>query len=186
MKYGKNKALLLIDVQKGFLDSTYWGLRSNPHLEKNISALLEAFRKNEAPVIHVQHHSLEAASPLRTNQPGVDFMDFTKPLSGEMIFTKTVNSAFIGTSLEKFLRDQEITDWCWSDLLPIIACQPQLEWPQILGLRSLLLKTRLRRLGVPASTGLSFPLVWFTMWPSLVYGMSLPPYSLRVIRLKIL
>jgi nicotinamidase-related amidase len=102
-------ALLLIDVQKGFLDTEYWGIRNNPKLEENISALLTAFRRNDLPILHVQHHSMEKQSPLRPDRPGVAFMDMVRPLREEMIFTKTVNSAFIGTSLEKYLRDREIT-----------------------------------------------------------------------------
>jgi nicotinamidase-related amidase len=33
-----------------------------------------------------------------------------QPLPGEMEFTKTVNSAFVGTGLEPYLRGQGITD----------------------------------------------------------------------------
>jgi nicotinamidase-related amidase len=102
-------ALLVIDVQQGF-DDPYWGKRNNPGCESNIAALIAAFRKADKPVIHVQHMSLEPRSPLRLGQPGNDFKAEALPLTGEKVFCKTVNSAFIGTDLEKCLRQQGIDE----------------------------------------------------------------------------
>ena len=102
-----NEALLVIDVQKGF-DDPIWGKRNNPHAESNIALLLSAWRRKQLPVIHIQHCSVEPASPLRPDQPGNEFKEESLPIAGEQRFTKTVNSAFIGTKLEQYLRDQEI------------------------------------------------------------------------------
>ena len=55
-------------------------------------------------MIHVQHLSTEAGSPLRPSQPGAEFMDEAAPIEGERIIQKSVNSAFIGTNLEDNLR----------------------------------------------------------------------------------
>jgi nicotinamidase-related amidase len=98
-------ALLLIDVQQGF-DDPFWGKRNNPDAEKNIAELLQTWRKVKAPVIHVQHNSVEAVSPLRPDNPGNAFKPETAPVRDEPVFGKTVNSAFIGTGLEKYLREQ--------------------------------------------------------------------------------
>lgn len=102
-------ALLVIDVQQGF-DDPYWGVRNNPGCEANIAALVAAFRQAGKAVIHVQHNSVEAQSPLRPGQPGNDFKAEALPLAGEKVFGKTVNSAFIGTDLEKYLREQGIDE----------------------------------------------------------------------------
>jgi nicotinamidase-related amidase len=59
-------------------------------------------------LVHIQHHSTEAGSPLRPGQPGVAFKPGVTPRDGEPVMTKHVNSAFIGTGLEDFLRAQEI------------------------------------------------------------------------------
>jgi nicotinamidase-related amidase len=104
--FGK-QALLLIDVQQGFTDPC-WGKRNNPEVENNIRQLLDAFRAAVAPVIHVQHISTEATSPLRPGQPGVEFIEGLGPKFREKIFQKRVNSAFIGTYLEEFLRMEDI------------------------------------------------------------------------------
>lgn len=97
------KALILIDVQKGF-DSPYWGQRNNPQAEENMALLLESFRRLKWPIIHVKHMSTEAQSPLRPGQTGNEFKDLTAPGGAEIIIEKQVNSAFIGTNLEELLK----------------------------------------------------------------------------------
>ena len=104
----KNTALILIDVQKGF-DDPSWGRRNNPDAEQKMSTLLAEWRKHERPVVHVQHCSEEPDSPLRPDQPGCAIRDEVAPADGEAHFTKSVNSAFIGTSLESYLRERGIT-----------------------------------------------------------------------------
>jgi nicotinamidase-related amidase len=100
-------ALVLIDVQKGF-DDPVWGVRNNPDAEKNIGFLLNAWRADGQPVIHIQHRSTEPNSPLHPDRPGCEFKPEVKPLEDEIIFGKAVNSAFIGTSLEACLREKGI------------------------------------------------------------------------------
>ncbi|GIW33576.1 cysteine hydrolase family protein [Meiothermus sp.] len=101
-------ALLLIDIQQGLDDTAYFGPRNNPLFERNVAALLEKFRQTGAPVLHVQHHSLRLTSPLCPGQPGHDFKLEARPLEGEPVFAKTVNSAFIGTDLEAYLHREGI------------------------------------------------------------------------------
>lgn len=100
-------ALLIIDVQKGF-DDPSWGHRNNPDAEEKIAQLLTHWRSHSRPIIHIRHCSVEPNSPLRSNQPGNTFKEVVKPLPREPEFTKTVNSAFIGTELEQYLRNQAI------------------------------------------------------------------------------
>lgn len=100
-------ALLLIDVQKGFHDPV-WGNRNNLAAEENIKMLLQFFRKVSAFIIHIQHLSTEPDSPLRPGQFGVEFMDSIRPQGEEMVFQKSVNSAFIGTELERYLREKNV------------------------------------------------------------------------------
>jgi len=100
-------ALLLIDIQQG-MDDAYWGVRNNPDAERHVASLLSAWRRTKRPVIHVQHMSQTPGSPLRPDQPGNAFKPEAAPQAGEPVFQKTVNSAFIGTTLEAYLRDQRI------------------------------------------------------------------------------
>ena len=101
-------ALLVIDVQKGLDDPSY-GKRNNPDAEANMAHLLAGWRKHKQPVIHVRHCSVEPNSPLRPELPGNALKDEVRPLPGEKHFTKSTNSAFIGTGVESYLREHEIS-----------------------------------------------------------------------------
>ena len=105
----KNTALLVVDVQRGFDQTTYWGgHRNNPEAEQKMAQLLAAWREHKLPVIHVKHDSVNHQSPLRPGQPGNQIRPEVFPKADEVLFSKTVNSAFIGTSLEAYLRQQQI------------------------------------------------------------------------------
>jgi nicotinamidase-related amidase len=102
-------ALLVLDVQKGF-DDPYWGKRTNPHAEENILKLLTEWRKRGWEIIYSQHLSLLPQSPLNyQNKVGVEFKEIIKPMPNEVVFQKNVNSAFIGTELETYLKEKLIT-----------------------------------------------------------------------------
>jgi len=95
--------LLVVDLQEGF-DAPSWGRRNNPHLEQRVADLLRVWRGTRRPVVHVRHMSTDPSSPLRPGQPGNAFKPETAPVAGEAVIEKSVNSAFIGTSLEIDLR----------------------------------------------------------------------------------
>lgn len=105
-------AFVLIDNQKGFSHPTHWGpSRSNPSYESNIAALLQAFRSQPSPkplIVHIRHLSTSANSPLHPSSPQSAFDANSTPLPDEPVLSKSVNSAFIGTSLEHLLRSKEV------------------------------------------------------------------------------
>jgi nicotinamidase-related amidase len=108
-KIGKPPALLVLDVQKGF-DDPSWGERNNPQAEENIVKLLTEWRKRGWEIIYSQHLSLLANSPLNyQNKEGIEFKEIIKPLPHEVVFQKNVNSAFIGTELETYLREKQVS-----------------------------------------------------------------------------
>jgi nicotinamidase-related amidase len=103
-------ALILIDIQKAFDDIEYWGgQRNNPDAEENASELLQVWRENKLPVFHIQHCSLNQRSLLHESNGGNAFKHLAKPIGGEPIIRKNVNSAFIGTDLKERLDDLKIT-----------------------------------------------------------------------------
>ncbi|WP_242929068.1 cysteine hydrolase family protein [Pontibacter vulgaris] len=103
-------ALLLIDVQQAFKDEAYWGgNRNNPQAEENIARLLQHWRSNGWPVMHVKHNSTKATSLLHSTHEGNAIMDIAQPQASEPLFQKQVNSAFIGTNLHAYLGEQEIS-----------------------------------------------------------------------------
>ena len=98
-------ALVVIDVQEG-IDDPWYGQRNNPQAEDNIGQLLAHWRNRQWPVIHVHHSSTHPDSPLHPDHPGHAVKAVAEPLQGEARFSKSVNSAFIGTGLEDHLREQ--------------------------------------------------------------------------------
>jgi nicotinamidase-related amidase len=102
-------ALLLVDIQKGFDNIEYWGgQRNNLGAEMNAGRILTRSRERGLPVFHIQHCSTTPTSPLRESHPGNAFKDIVKPVSGEPIVKKNVNSAFIGTDLKEQLDKANI------------------------------------------------------------------------------
>lgn len=95
------RTLILIDFQRGF-DDPVWGDRNNPDAEDNARALIVAIRAVGGRVIHVRHLSREVGSPLAGS--GAAFKLGFEPAPGEAVYEKSVNSAFIGTTLEEDLR----------------------------------------------------------------------------------
>ena len=111
MAQKSHKAFLLIDNQIGFDHKTHWGPhRSNPNYDSNIQTLLHTFRTHSPPIliIHIQHLSASPTSPLHPSSPSSAFYPSSTPLPNELVITKTVNSAFIGTDLEAVLRANDI------------------------------------------------------------------------------
>ena len=96
-------ALLVIDLQKA-IDHPSWGERNNPDAEKNVAALLEAWRMSKRPVYHIRHDSMEPGSHYRPGQSGNEFKPECQPLDGESVIAKRTKSAVIGTNLESTLR----------------------------------------------------------------------------------
>jgi nicotinamidase-related amidase len=120
----RKTALILIDVQNGFLHPTHWGTsRSTPECDTNIEQLLSATRafNSARPVAsadtvlicHVHHHSVNPDSQLHPAKQieadglrlqAVEAQEQVRPVAGETVWVKNVNSAFVGTGLEAFLR----------------------------------------------------------------------------------
>lgn len=107
MENNKN-ALIIIDVQKAF-DNQKWGERNNSNAEENIKKILELWREKGWLVIYIQHVSDNPASVFHPNNEGFAIKEIVKPIEGEIIIKKKVNSSFIGTNLEEFLKANEIT-----------------------------------------------------------------------------
>ncbi|MBX9619263.1 MAG: cysteine hydrolase [Hyphomicrobiales bacterium] len=105
----RHAALLVIDVQQAFVEMASAGnARNNPQAEANIAALLAACRGAGVPVIHIRHASRHAHSPFRRDKPGFAVQPFAAEHPGELVVTKSANSAFIGTDLEARLQAWDI------------------------------------------------------------------------------
>jgi nicotinamidase-related amidase len=100
--------LVIIDMQQGMAMPSA-GSRNNPNAERNIAALLAAWRKADATLVHVRHISRTVGSPFWPGQPGVEFQELLAPLPSEHVVEKNVPDALISTGLERWLRVRSIT-----------------------------------------------------------------------------
>ncbi|MFK4544589.1 nicotinamidase-related amidase [Streptomyces tendae] len=102
MDIAENAALVVVDVQKGFEEVDFWGTRNNPGADGNIAALIDVWQSTGRPVVFVRHDSVTAGSPLRAGYEGNGFKEYVEQRRGkgggaELLVTKSVNSAFLGT-----------------------------------------------------------------------------------------
>jgi nicotinamidase-related amidase len=118
-------ALLVLDVQQAF-DDPGWGRRNNPDCERNIGALIQAWRDRAQPVVFVRHDGLEEEEPyhtLRRDHPGNAFKDV---IAGEpdLLVAKHVNSAFHGTpDLEAWMRANDIEAFVVCGIQTQMCCE---------------------------------------------------------------
>jgi nicotinamidase-related amidase len=100
-------ALILVDLQRA-VDDPRWarhGPRNNPGAEAAAAALLARWRRLGWPIVHIRHDSTEPDSTYEPAGPGHAFKPEVAPSADETIIAKQVNSAFIGTDLDRHLRD---------------------------------------------------------------------------------
>lgn len=92
--------LLVVDTQKLICNNKLYMF---DRFEKNVSELINAARGNAVEVIFVRHDDGKG-NALSKGTDGFEIYDGFKPLSGEKIFDKTVNSPFRQTGLLEYLR----------------------------------------------------------------------------------
>ena len=102
-------ALIVIDVQRAFDEWEAAGKRrNNPDAVARIVDLLAAFRASGAPIVHVRHEGTKPNSTFLPSHTGYAVKDEAREQAGEPVIVKRVNSAFIGTDLERRLRGDDI------------------------------------------------------------------------------
>jgi nicotinamidase-related amidase len=102
-------ALIVIDVQRAFDEWEAAGKRrNNSEALARIVELLAAFRGGSMPIFHIRHEGSRPGSSFLPNGTGYPVKDEAREIEGEPVIVKRVNSAFIGTNLEKQLRSADI------------------------------------------------------------------------------
>jgi nicotinamidase-related amidase len=99
-------ALLVIDAQDSFKAGPRWERRNNPSFEKNISSLVEAYRKAHLPVVFFLHMDNDDA--FSRDSPFFKLMDFLKPQPDEPLMVKTTRNCFTSTTLQTYLLEKGV------------------------------------------------------------------------------
>lgn len=106
-----SQALLIIDIQNDYFPGGRMELAGAEQAAQNARKLLEYFRANKLPVIHIQHIALQpTATFFLPGTPGAEIHASVAPLSGETVFQKHYPSAFRETGLLEHLKANGITE----------------------------------------------------------------------------
>jgi nicotinamidase-related amidase len=99
-------ALLVIDAQDSFKVGPRWARRNNPAFEKNVSALVEAYRAARLPVVFFLHTDSDEA--FAKDSPSFKLMDFLNPRKDEPVMVKNTRNCFTSTTLQPYLIEKGV------------------------------------------------------------------------------
>ena len=99
-------ALLVIDAQNSFKATPRWERRNNLAFEKNVGALIEAYRAAELPVVFFLH--TDSDEGFATGSPFFKLMDFIKPRPEEPVLIKNTRNCFTSTPLPPYLLEKGV------------------------------------------------------------------------------
>jgi nicotinamidase-related amidase len=99
-------ALLVIDAQDSFKVGPRWARRNNPAFEKNVSALVEAYRTAHLPIVFFLHTDSDEA--FAKDSPSFKLMDFLKPQLDEPVMVKNTRNCFTSTTLQPYLIEKGV------------------------------------------------------------------------------
>lgn len=94
--------LLVLDTQKGYTNSDLYQFEL---FEKNIKELIQKARQNAIEVIFIRHDE-GAGSGVTKGEEAFEIYEDFQPADGEMIFDKTVYSAFKESGLLEYLKSK--------------------------------------------------------------------------------
>ena len=107
----KKTALLLVDIQNDYFAGGKMKLHQMEAASINAALLLSFFRKNNLPVVHVQHFSVKSgASFFIPDTIGVEIHSSVLPLKNEPIVPKNFPNSFRQTNLLEILKTHEIDE----------------------------------------------------------------------------
>ena len=90
--------LLVIDAQDSFKVGPRWARRNNLDFERNVTALIDAYRAAGLPVIYFLH--TDGDPGFEPDSVHLKLMDFLSPLPSEPVLLKDTRNAFTSTTLQ--------------------------------------------------------------------------------------
>jgi nicotinamidase-related amidase len=103
-------ALVIIDIQNDYFPGGTMELVSADEAASKAANILSYFRREEMPVIHVQHIALqEGATFFLPNTKGAEIHKNVTPLKTEKVITKNFPNSFRDTELLDYLKENNIS-----------------------------------------------------------------------------
>ncbi len=100
-------ALLIIDIQNDYFPDGKFQLKDSEKAGLKALMVLEIFRDEELPVIHIQHESEEIGF-FAPGTEGQKIHECVSPVKGEQVFTKHQASSFAETPLKEHLEESGV------------------------------------------------------------------------------
>ena len=104
-----SRALVIIDIQRDYFPGGAHPLHEPQAAAAAARSVLECFRAQGEPVFHIQHvWDAPEATFMRPGSDGVELHPAVAPAAGERLITKQAPNAFLGTPLERELREHGV------------------------------------------------------------------------------
>jgi len=104
------QALLLVDIQNDYFPGGAMELVGSPEAGLQAEVLLQAFRKAELPVVHIQHvNTRPGATFFLPGSEGLRILASLAYIPGEPVFQKYAPNSFRDTPLLEHLRGLGVT-----------------------------------------------------------------------------
>lgn len=105
----EHTALIIIDVQNDYFPGGKMTLEKSEQAAENTRSILEYFRKNNLPVIHIQHISTnDGATFFLPDTEGAKINHLVLPKEDEKIIVKHFPNSFRETDLLNYLHSKKI------------------------------------------------------------------------------
>lgn len=106
-----NTALILIDIQNDYFVNGSMTLVGSEKAGSNARQILEKFRTDGLPVIHIQHIATSSTATFFLPQTrGAEINEKVKPAKGESVIIKHFPNSFRETDLLAVLKSKSITN----------------------------------------------------------------------------
>ncbi len=127
-------ALLVIDMQRYFLESaSHAYLPDSEKILGNVQKLIDAYRTRSLPIIYTRHALTDGDEPgamgrwwkdvLRDDDRMSEISPKLAPKDSETVLRKNRYSAFVGTDLEKMLRELDVTMLVITGVMTHLCCE---------------------------------------------------------------
>lgn len=107
----QQKALVIIDIQKDYFENGSFPLVGSEAASVKAKSVLEQFRKDGLPVIHIQHIANRPGSTFfLPDTEGAEIHPNVAPLKSEKVIVKHYPNSFRETELLSYLKELGVSD----------------------------------------------------------------------------